>query len=285
MFYFFERNWKYLAYPITVVFIILFDWFRDIPFFIFTLPKLFMFSVLHYLVVLRTKHVFDSDITRYYGQLKYIKEQHDIMSPLLSPLVYKTLFFLYFFVALFLLQSTNPVLVALWHSSFFCLFTTNFGVEVYRAATNTADLSVVPEPKSLIGTIPRRCLSGLIRMFTKFGAACATSAPGFVSVGGFVEVGFPTLTGSLNEAGPLTRYYVNNHLYDDLACPVETRADIAYESVWHGMERDVYEGRREFNTLPKRNINIRNPQDLMQLGGKDLFDQKGFYLPFHKADK
>jgi len=98
-------------------------------------------------------------------------------------------------------------------------------------------------------------------------------------------MGFPTLTGSLNEAGPLTWYYVNNHLYDDLTCPVETRADIAYESVWYEMERDVIEGRREFNNLPKRNINIRNPQDLMQLGGKDLLEQKGFYLPFHKADK
>ena len=75
------------------------------------------------------------------------------------------------------------------------------------------------------------------------------------------EIALPTIRGDFNEQGPLTNYYLNNYEYNDLTCPIETRADANYEFAWHGYEEDIKRGFRNENPLPKRTQPIRKLSD------------------------
>jgi hypothetical protein len=80
------KNYKGLIYPLIILSILFFDQIIfQIPL-IITLLKLFCFSILHYLYVLKTDYIYDSDIYRYLTDLKIELEKNYIIKPFLSPI-------------------------------------------------------------------------------------------------------------------------------------------------------------------------------------------------------
>lgn len=285
---FLEKNWKFLLFPFSCCFIICIDRILHYPLYL-TLAKIFIFSCLHFLYVLRTKYVFDSDIIRYYACLKYEFEKGHTTDGFLSPKSARYIFYFYYIVALYLMFIVSydssvyefVILNTIWHVVFFSIFFTDFSIEVYRSKTNTADLSKVPLPASLSKV---RFFSGMISKFTILAPTCAKAGGVALSAFGICEMGIPTLRGGFNKQGPLTNYYLNNFEYNDLACSIETRADTNFESAWHGYEEDVKAGNLQENPLNQRIRPIRRPSDLIGLS-KDGSDLSGSWLGGINSEK
>lgn len=274
--FFFKSNWKFLLFPLSLSFIIIFDYYFEYSIYV-TLIKITVFSLVHLLFVLRTKYLFDSDIIRYYASLKAEFESGYIVKSALSPRQSRYIYYFYYFISLLLLFSlySDPsvyeliILNSFWHVIFFIIFFTDFSFELYRLKTNTSNLSKIPVPTSLSNV---RFFSGTIIKFATIAPTCAKASSALISGLALSEIAVPTLRGGFNRQGPLTNYYLNSYEYDSLACPIETRADTNYENAYHGYEKDVREGVLSENPLPKRTRPIRRPSDLVGLSikGDDL---------------
>ena len=284
MFNFIKNNWKYLLFPSTFLFIIFFDTFFKIhP--ALTLIKLLFFSITHYMVVLKTRYVFNSDIMRYYGSLKYEYEESCKIDSLLSRRQSTIIFWTYFLGSLIMLNmmfvnSWIHNLIPFWFLVFFLIFFSDFSVEVLRYSTSAPNYSKVAIPASIK---PYRRFSGFIAKFASFGSACGRSGPLVMGGFGISEVGYPMASGGFNQNGLITGYYVNNYLYspEQLSYPINTRADVAYEFAYHGYEEDIKAGCISENPLPKRTCSIRNPGDLARLGVL----KSDFFFPDYALDK
>jgi len=95
-----------------------------------TFTKIIIFLLVHFLFVLRTKYVFDSDIIRYYSSLKVEFENGYIVKSVLSPKQSRYTYYFYYFISLLLLFGlySDPkayeliILNSLWHLIFFIIF-------------------------------------------------------------------------------------------------------------------------------------------------------------------
>ena len=94
MYLFIKKNWKFLLFPFLVLFIVIFDFIIGINYTI-TVFKILFLSLIHYVFVLRTKYVFESELVDYYAKLKLEYESNRIMYPLLTPLMSKILFWVF----------------------------------------------------------------------------------------------------------------------------------------------------------------------------------------------
>jgi hypothetical protein len=232
--------------------------------FIVTIFKIFILSLLHYLYVLRTKYIYNSDIYIYLSDLKEEMNRNHVIKPFLSRNLFQglclityigTLSGLYFMDSFF----SNYSWVWTVLSLFYLIILSDVLIELLRLWVNKADLNKVKVPHSLQQT------RGLWKFLAKAGPTCAKLAAGSGTLVAMSEVGYPMISGGPLKIGPLTHYHVNNHLYTDLAFPIETRGDIAYEHAWHLNEQNVNQGVKEYNSLKKRTFNITSPSELAKL--------------------
>ena len=286
MHFFFKSNWKFTLFPLSLSFIIFFDYYFEYSIYV-TLIKITIFSLVHFLFVLRTKYIFDSDIIRYYSSLKIAFEDGYTVKSAINSKQSRYLFYVYYLISLLLLfiVYSNPnaheliILNSFWHVIFFIIFFTDFSFELYRLKTNTSNLSKIPVPTSLSNV---RFFSGTIIKFATIAPTCAKATSAIVSGLAFSEIALPTIRGGFNKQGPLTNYYLNNYEYNDLACPIETRADASYEFAWHGYEEDIERGFLNENPLHKRTRPIRKPSDFVGLSKKGDDDMSWLWLNTEK---
>ena len=124
---FIKKNWKFLLFPILILFVLIFDFIIGINFTI-TVFKILFLSLIHYFFVLRTKYVFESELIDYYARLKLEYESNKIMYPLLTPLMSKLLFWIFIIGSMsltfltFIQLQTIQIITPLWYLFFFCLF-------------------------------------------------------------------------------------------------------------------------------------------------------------------
>jgi hypothetical protein len=86
---FLRNNWQALVFPLLILSCIFFDqvvW--RLPL-VVTLFKLTLLGVAHYVYVLKTMYLYNSDIYRYLGNIKAEREKNYTMDSLFSPLVSK----------------------------------------------------------------------------------------------------------------------------------------------------------------------------------------------------
>ena len=263
MFKNFMKNWRALAFPIGVIFIIFVDFIIGTPF-IVNISKILILSILHYIYVLRTKYVYNSDIYIYLSDLKEEMNRNNVIKPFLSRNFFQGLCLVTYFGTFcglyfmdFLLSDYSWVWILL--SLSYCIILFDVIIELLRLWTNKADLNRVKVPHSLQQT------RGMWKFLTRTGPACAKIAAGVGTLVAISEVGYPMASGGPLKIGLLTHYHVNNQLYTDLAFPVETRFDITYEYAWHLNEQNVNQGVKEYNPLKKRTFNITSPSELAKL--------------------
>ena len=259
-----SKNWRALVFPIGIILIVLVDFMIGMSFIVTTF-KIFIFSLLHYLYVLRTKYIYNSDIYIYLSDLKEEMSRNYVIKPFLPHRVFQglclityigTLGGLYFMYFLFFNHSWFWVVLSIFYLIILC----DIFIELLRLWTNKADLNRVRVPHSLQQT------RGMWKLLTKVGPTCAKTITGVGTLVATSEVGYPMMSGGPLTIGPLTHYHVNNHLYTDLACPIVTRFDITYEHAWHINEIEVQEGRLAKNPLGKRTHAITTVSQLVKMG-------------------
>ena len=102
--YFFNNNWKFAVFPLSLPFIMIVDYYLQYPVYI-SMVKVALFALIHFLFVLRTKYIFDSDIVRYYSNLKIEFANGFTVKSVLSTKQSKYVYYFYYFISLLLLFS------------------------------------------------------------------------------------------------------------------------------------------------------------------------------------
>jgi hypothetical protein len=240
-------------------------------------------------------YLYNSDIYRYLGNIKAEREKNYTMDSLFSPLVSKVLSTATLILTVALLIFGNIFPSADWLETawvamgiLYITLIVESTVEIIRLYTNKADFSRAPIPKSLqpkpFRYEQRRCMKqylvlrcqqlieqgfhrGLEYASTNIGPMCkqfAKCVPYLVCVS---EFAIPTATEGFGSTGPLTKYYINNWLYTDLAYPVQTKFDVAYEWTWHMHQQMLHDGVISTNPYKQRTINITNATTYAAMGG------------------
>lgn len=258
------KNWRALLFPLVLSIVILIDYILEVPLAL-TLFKITLMSLVHYLYVLRTKYVYNSDIYIYLSDLKNEFEKHHVITPILSRTNFAILSWLSLIgtlSALHFIDFHSPYAVSVWStlSIVYILLICDVIMEIIRIWTNKANLTKVKVPFSLQQT------RGMWQVLSKVGPACVKVAVVVAPTLGLLEIGYPLVSGGPNNLGPLTTYYVNNQLYSDLEYPIKTRFDVMYEHAWHLEEQNIKDGCLDSNSLTKRTFSITKPSQLLKLG-------------------
>jgi len=261
---FIKSTWKAFVFPISCLFILILDqYFLDISLSI-TVFKLSIFSLLHFILVLKTKYVYDSTVYTYLSLLKLEYNKNYIIKPILTNNQITILFYIYLFVfTIVSLKITyfleyKLYLQTLWFLlSIFFIFNCFF--EIFRTLTNKADLQKVFVPHQLMQT------RKMWQFFTKIAPTCSAFSKAVPAALLFIEVGIPQACNIPHTIGPLTKGVANNFVYPDCSLPIENRLELNYETF-----------KKEYNTaienklyiaekLPERSFKILHKDDFRKM--------------------
>ena len=267
---FIKLNWQTFLFPISLLFIFLFD--RVVGFsYSITIIKILVISILHMFLVYKTKYIYKSEIYEYYVELDAEFQKGFILSPLIPRNQKNITFFSIFFVGIFLTLTLDMELEYSYHLCIFLciaciLFVIDFCYEILRVKTNRMDFNLtrIKLPSSL--TTQRYMFTVATQKLVQYGPLCVQAIKGIVTMGIATEVGLPTLTGGPNNIGPLTSLYVNKIEYPYVQVPIETRTDIIYEHAYKGYDNDVARGYIDENPLKPRKGSIRSFSQLAKMG-------------------
>ena len=111
-----SKNWRALIFPLLLIIILVIDRISGVLL-TFTLSKLMLISLLHYLYVIRTKYIYNSDIYIYLSDLKHEFEKHHVITPMLSRLqatIISWLTLIGTLSTLYFIDFSSPYAVSVW---------------------------------------------------------------------------------------------------------------------------------------------------------------------------
>ena len=259
-----RNNWRGILFPTICGGIILSDQVLfDLPWAI-TLVKIFVFSILHILFVLKSKYVYNSDIYNYVTLLNIELDKNHVIKPFLTRGQASLIWWGFFFLLnLYLLRLTIIVQNLVYVHGLLVILGSIIFIdslnEIFRTLTNKADLARVHVPYSLQQT------RGVIQISTKLIPTCVNMGKVTMAVLGGTELGYPLIFGDGQKLGPVTSG-VANQIYSDCNIPIETRNDLNYESYKVAWNNEIEKYQLNDTLLPERHRHIRCNQHFLDLG-------------------
>jgi hypothetical protein len=225
--------------------------------------------ILHYFLVLRTKYIFESDLSRYAKEYSEFYEKDMVLSPLLSKKVWVLLFLLaYLILVLFSIDIplvSNKIL-GLFFLGITLIMVMDLFYEFLRFYTNKRSKNRIKIPISLSQV---RFLGGVVEVVVKTQPLCLKIAGSLLSVLGATEFFLPLALGGPNNIGPATNIAANAYYSShNMPVPIRTRLDIVYEHAY-GIDQKNFLNDSAYRPLPQRTESFFSAIQMAKHGNTD----------------